>query len=145
MPQKYKRKDGAKPYLDIWKTYHQFWISHSTRDVLWQHIEYRPTEKIAHHHWSSNFVIGNRDKWIDSFKRRRSLTASEVNKIFPNSKVYVTEHLPPENKILLAKIKQKCKELEYKYVLVKVRKILIRKAEVQRCFENWAYWWSKPY
>lgn len=73
-----------------------------------------------------------RDSWITSFKQKKTLTASEVNRSFAASKVWVNEHLSPENKILLSKLKKKCKDIGFKYAWCRDGKFYARKSDGER-------------
>ncbi|KAG8316281.1 hypothetical protein J6590_055033 [Homalodisca vitripennis] len=51
------------------------------------------------------------DARITDFTKKKTLTASEFNPIFPKHQaVYVNEYLSPENKQLLGQLKRKCSE-----------------------------------
>jgi len=75
-----------------------------------------------------------RDAWLSSFKKKKILNASEVNRAFPTNRVYINEHLSPDNKIFLAKLKQKCKEQAIKYVWPKEGKFFVRKIDGGKCY-----------
>lgn len=75
-----------------------------------------------------------RDTWITSFRQKKNLSASEVNKAFPNNRVYVNEHLTPENKRFLNQLKQMCKEVGVKYVWCRDGRFFVRKCEGERCY-----------
>lgn len=75
-----------------------------------------------------------RDSWISRFREVKTLTANQVNSAFnKNQKVYVNEHLAPENKLFLSKLKQKCKDLGYSYVWCRDGKFFVRKAQGVPC------------
>ncbi|XP_046674625.1 uncharacterized protein LOC124363418 [Homalodisca vitripennis] len=58
-----------------------------------------------------------RDTWISKWKETKTLNAYQVNKHFPqNQRVYVNEHLSPDNKLFLTTLKKKCRELNYAFV-----------------------------
>ncbi|KAG8275576.1 polycystic kidney disease protein 1-like [Homalodisca vitripennis] len=79
-----------------------------------------------------------RDAWITAFKKKKTLTASEINPIFPKQQaVYVNEHLSPENKQLLGQLKKKCSEKNVKFVWVKEGKFFVRKKEGEKCHKQW--------
>lgn len=75
-----------------------------------------------------------RDTWITSFRHKKNLSASEVNKAFPNNRVYINEHLTPENKRFLNQLKQMCKEAGVKYVWCRDGRFFVRKCEGERCY-----------
>lgn len=68
-----------------------------------------------------------RIEWMKTFKEKRNLTADKVNKIFPNTRVYVNEHLTLHNKQLLHEAKKMKKEKLCEFVWVNDNKILVRK------------------
>lgn len=74
-----------------------------------------------------------RDKWISGFKAKKTLHAIEVNPTFNNNRVYINEHLSPENKQFLSKLKVKCKEIGFKYVWVREGKFFVRKSDGEKC------------
>lgn len=77
-----------------------------------------------------------RDAWISSFKKKRTLTAKEINPTFPKEQsVYVNEHLSPENKKLLGQLKQKCRERNVKFVWVKDGKFFVKKKEGDKTYK----------
>jgi FtsZ-binding cell division protein ZapB len=73
-----------------------------------------------------------RDSWIAAFKNKRTLTASEVNRIFPSQKVWVNEHLSPENKLFLARLKKKCREIGFKYAWCRDGRFYARKSDGEK-------------
>lgn len=75
-----------------------------------------------------------RDSWITSYKKKKTLLANEVNKVFPSHRMYINEHLTPENKLFLSQLKEKCKELSFKYVWVKEGKFFVRKTDGEKAF-----------
>lgn len=73
---------------------------------------------------------GMRDICISKFREKKTLTANQINKQFPqHQRVYINEHLTPENKQLLASLKKKCREINYAYVWCREGKFFIRKSE----------------
>ncbi|XP_046685024.1 uncharacterized protein LOC124370768 [Homalodisca vitripennis] len=69
-----------------------------------------------------------RDAWITAFKKKKTLTASKINPIFPKQQaVYENEHLSPENKQLLGQLKKKCNEKNLKFFLGEGREVLREK------------------
>lgn len=75
-----------------------------------------------------------RDAWITRFKEVRPLTANQVNASLDKSaKVFINEHLSPENKLLLSKAKEVARNKGYKYVWSRDGKIFIRKEAGERC------------
>lgn len=74
-----------------------------------------------------------RDSWINTFKSKKTLMASEVTSFFPNTaRVWVNEHLSPENKIFLSKLKKKCRDISFKYAWCREGKFYVRKADGER-------------
>lgn len=75
-----------------------------------------------------------RDGWIAGFKRVRPLTANRINANFNgSSKVFINEHLSPENKQLLAKTKEAARAKNYKYVWSREGKVFVRRVDGERC------------
>lgn len=74
-----------------------------------------------------------RDSWLSSFKSKRVLNANEVHSNFPSNRVYINEHLCPENKQFLGQLKVKCKELDIKYVWFREGKFFVRKSDGGKC------------
>lgn len=71
-----------------------------------------------------------KEEWINKFRAKKTvLTAQQVNQRFPAQRVYLNDHLSPENKQLLSKLKLKCKEIGYTYAWSKDVKFFARKAE----------------
>lgn len=74
-----------------------------------------------------------RDNWITNYKRKKTLMAKEVNPAFPENRVFINEHLSPENKLFLRNLKLKCKDLNIKYVWFRDGKFYVRKNDGERC------------
>lgn len=71
-----------------------------------------------------------RDVWIAKFREKKTLTAYQVNKQFPQQqRVYINEHLSPDNKQFLSSLKRKCRELNYAFVWCREGKFFVRKNE----------------
>lgn len=73
-----------------------------------------------------------RDTWIAKYKDNRNLTARNVNPAYPDNRVYINEHLSPDNKFMLSSLKKKCKEIGYKYVWCREGKFFVRRSEGER-------------
>jgi len=73
-----------------------------------------------------------RDSWISSFKKRRNITAKDVNASYPAQKFYINEHLSPENKMILSKLKKKYHDLGFKYVWGRGGKFYARKTDGEK-------------
>ncbi len=74
-------------------------------------------------------------KFRDARKMSEHLTADKINNTFAPNRVYVNEHLSPENKQFFARLKQKCKEVGYVFVWCREGKFFVRKSageKVQR-------------
>ncbi|XP_046662837.1 uncharacterized protein LOC124355723 [Homalodisca vitripennis] len=70
-----------------------------------------------------------KEEWITKYRMKKpSLTAQQVNQRFPSQRVYINDHLSPENKQLLSKLKQKCREIGYTYAWCRDAKYFARKA-----------------
>lgn len=74
-----------------------------------------------------------KDAWLEAFKKKRTLSAREVNSAFRNNSVYVNEHLSPDNKLMLRQVKEKCKALKIKYAWYRNGKFFVRKSEGENC------------
>lgn len=71
-----------------------------------------------------------REEWITKYRARKpALTAQHVNKQFPSHRVYINDHLSPENKQLLSKLKKKCREIGYTFAWCRDAKFFARKSE----------------
>lgn len=73
-----------------------------------------------------------RDTVINKYKDKKGLTARQINPAFPDKIVYVNEHLTPDNKIFLSKLKVKCREIGYQYAWCKEGKFFVRKCQGDR-------------
>lgn len=71
----------------------------------------------------------SREDWLSKFREKKELYAHQVNTSFPKQKVYINEHLSPDNKVFLARLKVKCKEVGYMYAWCKEGKFFVRKAQ----------------
>lgn len=74
-----------------------------------------------------------RDMWISSYRQKKMMTAKDINRAYPASRVFVNEHLSPDNKIFLARLKKKCRDIGYKYAWVRDGKFFARKSEGVKC------------
>lgn len=74
-----------------------------------------------------------RDKWLSSYREKRTLLANEVNPNFTANRVFINEHLSQENKLFLRKLKLKCKDSGFKYVWFREGKFFIRKSDGEKC------------
>lgn len=72
-----------------------------------------------------------KERWIAKFRQRKGLTARDINQNFSPQRVYINDHLSPENKQFLAKLKQKGRDLDYKFIWCRDGKFFARKAEGQ--------------
>lgn len=70
-----------------------------------------------------------RDAWIQAFKKMKTVLACDINNRFPATKIFIGEHLTPDNKQFLRKLKDACKELNIKYVWCREGKFYVRKSE----------------
>jgi len=76
-----------------------------------------------------------RDSWLKSFKdKKREMTADTVDAAFKKTQVYINEHLSPENKRFLAKLKDKCHDVGFRFVWCRDGKFFVRKGNGERCF-----------
>lgn len=74
-----------------------------------------------------------RDTWINKYKEKKTLNTKDINSAFPPQNVYVNEHLSPENKLFLAKLKVKRKDLGYEYAWCRDGKFFLRKSSGDKC------------
>lgn len=75
-----------------------------------------------------------RDTWIAGYKKVRPLSANKINPNFSGAiKVFINEHLSPENKQLLSKTKEVARAKNYKYVWSREGKIFVRRVDGERC------------
>jgi cell division protein FtsB len=75
-----------------------------------------------------------RDHWLKQFKENRgTATSDKVNSSFPRTKMFINEHLSPINKLFLAKIKKKCRDIGYAYVWSREGKFFVRRANGEKC------------
>lgn len=74
-----------------------------------------------------------KDIWIKKYKEKRNLSAKQVNPIYPDQRIYISDHLSPENKQFLAKLKAKCSEVGFKFAWTRDGKFFARKNEGDKC------------
>lgn len=74
-----------------------------------------------------------RDTWITNYKKKKTLMAKEVNSAFPDDRVFINEHLTPENKLFMRNLKLKCKDMNIKYVWFRDTKFYVRRNDGERC------------
>lgn len=67
-------------------------------------------------------------KFREARTKSHHLTADKINKVFPPSRVYVNDHLSPENKQFLSRLKKKCQDVGYAFVWCRDGKFFVRKA-----------------
>lgn len=71
-----------------------------------------------------------REEWISKYRAKKpALTAQQVNQRFPSQRVYINDHLSPENKQLLSRLKKKCREVGYTFAWCRDSKFFARKSE----------------
>lgn len=73
-----------------------------------------------------------RDDWINKYRQIKTLSARDVNKQFPAQRVYINDHLCPENKQLLSKLKQKCREIGYSFAWSRDGKFFARRSQGEK-------------
>ncbi|XP_046671150.1 uncharacterized protein LOC124361154 [Homalodisca vitripennis] len=76
-----------------------------------------------------------RDVWITNYKKNKDLSARRVNNVFPDTRVYINEHLSPDNKIFLAQLKERSKQCNVKYVWFKDDKFYLRRDDGEKYFK----------
>lgn len=65
-------------------------------------------------------------------EKKGGMTARNVNTVFPANRLYINEHLSPENKVFLNKLKSKAKELGYAFTWCRDGKFFVRKSQGER-------------
>lgn len=70
-----------------------------------------------------------RDSILRKYREKKGMTARDVNPAFPQQRIFINEHLSPDNKVFLAKIKAKCKEVGYAYAWSRDGKFFVRKSQ----------------
>lgn len=68
-----------------------------------------------------------KDTLLAKYREMKTLSAHQVNPAFPQQRLYINDHLSPENKVFLAKLKQKCKEVGYAYAWCRDGKFFVRR------------------
>ncbi|XP_046670989.1 uncharacterized protein LOC124360995 [Homalodisca vitripennis] len=69
-----------------------------------------------------------RDKLIENYRQKKTaMTAIDVNPALPMQRIYINEHLSPDNKVFLSKLKTKCKEIGFMYAWCRDGKFFVRK------------------
>lgn len=69
-----------------------------------------------------------KDMLLAKYREMKTLSAHQVNSSFPQQRVYINEHLSPENKVFLAKLKQKCRDVGYAFAWSREGKFFVRRA-----------------
>lgn len=76
----------------------------------------------------------HKEAWTAAARTKKKLTAKEVNPAFSDSvKIYVSDHLSPDNKRLLAEAKKVCKNVGYSFTWCTNTKIFVRKNVGDTC------------
>ncbi|XP_046677376.1 uncharacterized protein LOC124365440 [Homalodisca vitripennis] len=75
----------------------------------------------------------DRDDWLQAFKEVRPITADKINRHFNKDKIFINEHLSPENKQLLGRVKEAARSKGYKYVWSREGKIFVRRENGEKC------------
>lgn len=65
-------------------------------------------------------------------EKKGGMTAHNVNAAFPVQKLYINEHLSPENKVFLNKLKSKAKELGYAFTWCRDGKFFVRRSQGEK-------------
>ncbi|XP_046674914.1 uncharacterized protein LOC124363696 [Homalodisca vitripennis] len=73
-----------------------------------------------------------RNTVLSKYKEKKGLTARQINSAFPDKIVYVNEHLTPDKKNFLSKLKVKCREIGYQYAWCKEGKFFVMKCQRDR-------------
>lgn len=74
-----------------------------------------------------------RDAWITNFRKKKTMSADEINRALPKNKVYLNEHLSPDSKMFLGQLKEACKKDNFKYVWFRDGKFYVRREDGGRC------------
>ncbi|XP_046684767.1 E3 ubiquitin-protein ligase TRAIP-like [Homalodisca vitripennis] len=77
-----------------------------------------------------------KEEWVSKYQKRKqrsSLLASDVNVAYSRNRVFVSEHLSPDNKIFLSKLKEKCKDVGFKFAWCRDGRFYARKKEGENC------------
>lgn len=71
-----------------------------------------------------------KNAWISSFREKKMLNSQQINARFPaTSRIYVNDHLSPDNKKFLGKLKERCREVGYSFAWCRDEKFFVRKAQ----------------
>ncbi|XP_046677042.1 uncharacterized protein LOC124365134 [Homalodisca vitripennis] len=71
-----------------------------------------------------------RDSILANYREKRGgMTARDVNPTFPQQRLYINEHLSPDNKVFLSKLKSKCKDIGYAYAWCRDGRFFVRKTQ----------------
>lgn len=74
-----------------------------------------------------------RDIILGKFREKKGgMTAKDVNPTFSQERVFINEHLSPDNKVFLAKLKSKCKDVGYAYAWARDGKFFVRRCQGER-------------
>ncbi|KAG8270083.1 hypothetical protein J6590_092970 [Homalodisca vitripennis] len=76
-----------------------------------------------------------KDTWLTKARSIKPLTADKVNNSFPRQTVYLNDHLSPKNKIFLADLKKKSRELGFAYAWNRDGKFFVRRADGDKCIK----------
>lgn len=71
-------------------------------------------------------------KFREAWTKSSHITVYQVNKVFPQNRVYVNDHFSPENKQFLAKLKKRCQDVGYVFVSCREGKFFVRKARGEK-------------
>lgn len=70
-----------------------------------------------------------RDALLSMYRQKKTLDAKEVNKAYPSRRIYVNEHLSPDNKQFLATLKKRCRDKNYAFAWSRDGKFFAKKAQ----------------
>lgn len=75
-----------------------------------------------------NFVSRkHREEWMQAYRKKKGLSAEEINNNFPKQRVYINDHLAPHMKRLFGEVKSCAKQQQIKYVWSRDGKIYVKK------------------
>ncbi|XP_063366742.1 uncharacterized protein LOC134655220 [Cydia amplana] len=73
-----------------------------------------------------------KDKLLAAVRARRGLTTADIGLDGPARAIFISDHLTPENKLLLKNARQKKTELNYAFLWTRDCKILMRKSDTSK-------------
>ncbi|KAJ2951358.1 hypothetical protein O0L34_g13498 [Tuta absoluta] len=101
-------------------------IFQSIRSTIYQARvpTYKPTEKNIIMSFTNRYV---KEEFIATARAVKDLSARDIGYTDSNQRIFLNDHLTPEMKALLTKVKNTAKDRNYLYVWVRYSKIHVRK------------------